>query len=85
MKLETLVEKYRALTNGAFGAPVPLASFGLDAAETARIFSQFDEDYHISRYFHFTDQRPSAHAAAFSINGFPQTHVSLDAEVQQLL
>jgi hypothetical protein len=88
MDLRAIVEKYRSLTGGAFGVPVALAAFGLDAAETARLFSQFDEDYHISRYFHFTDQRTTsgaAPAAAFTINAFPQTHVSLDAEIHQLL
>jgi len=85
MNLETLIEKYRALTAGAFAQPVALAAFGLDAPETARVFSQFDEDYHISRYFHFTDQRPSANAPAFSINAFPQTHVSLDPAILELL
>jgi hypothetical protein len=89
MDLRAIVEKYRSLTGGAFGVPVALAAFGLDAAETARLFSQFDEDYHISRYFHFTDQRNTvsgaATPAAFTINAFPQTHVSLDAEIHELL
>ncbi len=39
------------------------------------------EDYHISRYFHFE----CASGANFQINGFPQTHVSIDAEIQSIL
>ncbi len=85
MELKDVVAKYRRLSGEAFGAPVALSGFGLDAAETERLFSQFDEDYHISRYFHFSDQRAAPQDRAFSINGFPHTHVSLDAEIQQLL
>lgn len=62
-----------------------LADFGLPQHETERLFGALDEDYHISRYFHFTDQRASARDAAFSINGFPQTHVALDKEIEEIL
>ena len=54
---------------------------GFPAAETERLFSSYDEDYHISRFFHFSESdRPK-----FSINGVPVTHVSLDAEIETLL
>jgi hypothetical protein len=85
MDLGAFVTKYRELAGGEFGRPVALAAFGLPAEETARLFSQFDEDYHLSRYFHFTDQRTSAHDLAIAVSGFPQTHVSLDAAILELL
>jgi len=80
MPLSQLVERYRALA-GEFGLPVPLAAFQLGPAETERLFSSYDEDYHISRFFHFSE----GDAEKFSINGIPATHVSLDAEIQTIL
>jgi len=80
MSLGELVNRYRSL-GGAFGKPVPLAAFQLPDAETERLFSGYDEDYHISRFFHFTQ----AGGSRFSINGIPATHVSLDAEIESIL
>ena len=80
MPLSILVDRYLTLA-GAFGRPVPLAAFQFDAAETERLFSGYDEDYHISRFFHFSE----AGGRLFSINGFPATHVSLDAEIETIL
>ena len=86
MNLREAVEKYRELA-GSYGKPVPLAAFGLSREETERAFSIFDEDYHISRFFHFSLD-PGAGAAGretYEINGFPHTHVSLDSEIQTIL
>ncbi len=80
MLLREVVEKYLALA-GAYGKPAPLSGFGLDQKQTERVFSIFDEDYHISRFFHFSKAR----GEAFEINGFPHTHVSIDAEIQTIL
>ena len=80
MQLSELVEKYLAL-GGGFGAAVPLASFSLGAKETERLFSAFDEDYHISRFFHFTE----AEGPSFTISGEPETHVSIDATIRDIL
>jgi len=80
MNLREIVEKYRAVAGG-HGRPVPLASFGLPRAETERLFSLLDEDYHISRFFHFRNDS----GESFQINGFPQTHVSIDAEISTVL
>jgi hypothetical protein len=80
MPLRELVNRYRSLA-GEFGKPVPLAAFQLSDAETKRVFSAYDEDYHISRFFHFTQ----AEGSRFSINGIPATHVSLDAEIESIL
>lgn len=80
MSLRELVDRYTQLS-GSFGRPVALASFGLDPAETERLFSAYDEDYHISRFFHFTE----AGGKKFSINGFSATHVAIDAEIETIL
>ena len=84
MPLHELVDKYRALA-GEFGRPVALSTFGLKRAEIERLFSGYDEDYHISRFFHFSLQ-PAADgsAPAYLINGFAQSHVALDAEIEVL-
>ncbi len=80
MSLAELVERYRSLA-GEFGKPVALSAFQLSAAETERLFSGYDEDYHISRFFHFSHSG----GMRFSISGEPVTHVSLDAEIQTIL
>jgi hypothetical protein len=88
MELRHIVEKYRGLAK-AFGVAVPLAAFGLGREETERIFSVFDEDYHISRYFHFslnpTTEPGGPPVVAYQINGFPHTHVAMDAEIEAIL
>lgn len=88
MELRALVEKYKQIAGG-FGRPVPLAAFGLDRAEAERLFSVLDEDYHISRFFHFTldpqtEPGPTP-IVAYQINGFPHTHVAIDAEIETIL
>ena len=81
MHLRELVEKYLAL-GGGFGNPVPLGAFGFGREETQRDFGVFDEDYHISRYFHFSSTVGSPY---YSINGFEYTHVTLDPEIRTIL
>jgi hypothetical protein len=80
MPLHELVEKYRSVA-GHFGALVPLSAFGLTRAETERLFSGYDEDYHISRFFHFSEGQ----GETFSINGIAATDVSVDSEIQTIL
>jgi len=80
MTLREAVEKYVALA-GAYGKPVALAAFNPSHDETERSFSLFDEDYHISRFIHLRNES----GEIFQINGFPQTHVSIDAEIQSIL
>jgi len=80
MPLRQLVDRYRVLA-GEFGRPVSLSAFHLGPLETERLFSSYDEDYHISRFFHFIE----GDGEKFSINGIPATHVSLDAEIQTIL
>jgi hypothetical protein len=78
--LRELVRLYRSHANN-FGELVALSAFGLSVPETERVFSGYDEDYHISRFFHFTEGA----GEKFSINGIPATHVSLDSEIETIL
>ena len=80
MHLGEIVKKYLALSGG-YGKPAPLSGFGYPREDTERIFSIFDEDYHISRFFHFS----YVTGPIYQINGFPHTHVSLDPEIQKIL
>jgi hypothetical protein len=84
MRLKEVVLKYLAAA-GDYGASVPLSSFGLSKEQIEDAFSTFDEDYHISRFFHFSCAAGADSAISFAINGFPQTHVSIDAEIQSIL
>jgi hypothetical protein len=80
MNLNEIVQNYLA-SAGRYGKSVPLSSLGLSKEEIEDVFSTFDEDYHISRFFHFA----CAAGANFQINGFPQTHVAIDSGVQSIL
>ena len=80
MSLRELVRLYRSFA-GKFGEPVALSAFGLTHAETERLFSEYDEDYHISRFFQFSE----GVGEKFSVNGIPVTHVTLDTEIQSIL
>ena len=80
MSLSELVRHYRSQA-GEFGRPVALSAFSLDHGEIELLFSSYDEDYHISRFFHFSESE----GQKFQINGVPATHVSLDAEIESIL
>jgi hypothetical protein len=80
MTLNEIVEKYLEIAGG-FSFLAPLADFGMERGEAERVFGAFDEDYHISRYMHFMQ----VSGPAYKINGFEQTHVSLDEEIQFIL
>ena len=80
MTLHELVDRYCALSP-EFGRPIPLSSFQLDRAETERLFSAFDEDYHISRFLRFSELS----GETYSINGISATHVTVDAEIETIL
>ena len=56
------------------------SEFGLDHKETERLFGSLDEDYLISRFLHFSQ----VSGPAYSINGFDQTHISIDQEIQSV-
>ena len=78
--LREIVERYRELA-GEFGKRVELAAFGYAAGQTERIFTSCDEDYHISRFFHFSE----AEGASYSIDGMPATHVAIDEGITMIL
>lgn len=80
MTLRQLVDLYLSKAD-EFGDAVALTAFQLSSAEIERLFSSYDEDYHISRFFHFTE----AEGVQFSINGILVTHVSIDAEIETIL
>jgi hypothetical protein len=78
--LRELVERYTALAGG-FGEPLALANFPLNDGELVRLFNAFDEDYHISRYLHFTNMN----GKPYRIGGEDATHLSIDASVREIL
>jgi hypothetical protein len=80
MTLREIVDKYLAIAGG-FAFLASLADFGLERRDVERIFGALDEDYHISRFFHFSQ----VSGPAYSINGFEQTHLSIDEEIQTIL
>jgi hypothetical protein len=80
MELREVVEKYLAAA-GSYGKLVPISSLGLSREEAERAFDVLDEDYHISRYFHFHQ----GVGERFNINGFPHTDISIDEEVRTIL
>jgi hypothetical protein len=80
MTLREIVEKYLAIAGG-FAFLAPLADFGMQPSEVERVFGALDEDYHISRYFHFSQ----VSGTSYTINGFEQTHISIDEEIQSVL
>jgi len=80
MTLREAIDKYLAAAGG-YGQSVALAAALGPHEETERSFCLFDEDYHISRFIHLRNDS----GEKFQINGFPQTHISIDAEIQEIL
>ena len=80
MALRELVKKYLAISGG-YGKFAAISSLGLPRFEAEKVFDILDEDYHISRFFHFRNEG----GEAYEINGFPQTHFSIDSEVEYIL
>jgi hypothetical protein len=80
LPLKKLVERYRALAV-QYGNPVALTAFELTRDETEQLFSSYDEDYHINRFFHFSE----AEGMTFTINGERVSHVAIDAEIDSIL
>ena len=80
MDVREIVERYTSLAGG-FNKPVGLQAFGLSVEETQRVFSSFDEDYHISRFLHFSREDGQSYA----INGEEVTHIAIDSSIQSVL
>ncbi len=80
LPLKKLVERYRGLAK-EYGVAVALTAFDLTRDETERLFASYDEDYHISRFFHFSEMD----GMTFIINGERVSHVAIDAEIESIL
>jgi hypothetical protein len=80
MNLKEVVERYRKLAP-RFCVPVSLSCFDLGVEETQKVFSSLDEDYHISRFFHFSNVA----GKRFVVSGELATHVAIDEEIKTVL
>lgn len=80
MNLREIVERYATLARG-FGKPVALAAFGLGEGETQNLFSDFDEDYQISRFLLFS----RADGKSYLISGEAVTHLAIDPAIHSIL
>jgi hypothetical protein len=80
MNLREVVERYATL-GGSFGDPVALAAFGLTTEETKALFGSFDEDYHISRFLHFSRSK----GESYLIGGEAVTHIAIDPAIYSIL
>ena len=49
--------------------------------ETQNLFNTLDEDYHMSRFLHFSNKE----GKSYLISGTEITHVSIDATIQSIL
>ena len=79
----SLQEIYRIYAAAAAkpGEPVSLSAFQLSVPETEKLFSAFDEDYHISRFFHFSE----SDGQKYLIDGEAATHIAIDPEISSIL
>ncbi|MGA3178426.1 MAG: hypothetical protein ABSE19_13915 [Candidatus Acidiferrum sp.] len=80
LSLREVVDRYLAVA-GSFGHPVALSAFQLSAAEIQALFNVLDEDYHLSRFLHFSH----AEGEAYVISGARVTHLSIDSGIQSML
>ncbi|MGB7846641.1 MAG: hypothetical protein WBL63_13580 [Candidatus Acidiferrum sp.] len=80
MNLREVVERYATLA-GSFGDPIALVAFALSAEETRNLFSSFDEDYHISRFLHFSRSK----GESYLIGGEAVTHIAIDPAIYSIL
>jgi hypothetical protein len=80
MTLKEVVERYLSAAP-TFGDPIALSTFNLSPEETQNLFGALDEDYHISRFLHFSNEE----GKSYLISGSPMTHVAIDSEIQTIL
>jgi hypothetical protein len=78
--LRELVDRYLTLAAG-FGNPIALSQFLLGTEETTSLLGSLDEDYHISRFLHFSQQA----GKSYLIGGEQVTHLSIDASIKEIL
>ena len=80
MTLQQAVQRYLAPA-GEYGKVVPRSVFGMPKKKPKKVLAACYEDYHISRYFHWRNDS----GESYDVNGFPQTHVAIDAEIATIL
>ena len=80
MNLREVVERYATLAK-SFGDAVALSEFALTAEETQNLFSSFDEDYHISRFLHFSRSQ----GKSYVISEEAVTHIAIDPAIYSIL
>jgi hypothetical protein len=78
--LRELVDKYVELAGG-FARPVELSQFELSDEEVVALFGSFDDDYHISRYLHFS----KLSGKSYVIGGEEVTHLAIDKNIEEIL
>jgi len=79
MTLRAVVERYNSLATQP-NAPVALGKFALPTEETEKLFSALDEDYHISRFLHFSN----VDGEKYLISGELVTHVAIEPAIHSL-
>jgi len=80
MNLREVVERYATLAK-SFGDAVALSEFALTADETQNLFSSLDEDYHISRFLHFSRSQ----GESYVISEEAVTHIAIDPAIYSIL
>ncbi len=80
LSLREVVDGYLAVA-GKFGQPIALSAFHLSPTETQTLFNVLDEDYHLSRFLHFSH----VEGEACVISGARVTHLSIDPGIQSML
>jgi hypothetical protein len=80
LNLRELVDRYELLALQS-GEPVALSAFNLSDEETQSLFTTFDDDYHISRFFYFSN----AEGKSYFIRGDSVTHLFVDLAIRALL
>ncbi len=80
MSLTELVTRYLSVAV-EFGIPVALSAFALTPQETERIFTAYDQDYHVSRFLRFSNSV----GPSYTIDGQPATHVTIDPQIRSIL
>ena len=80
LSLREVVDRYLAVAD-KFGQPMALSAFQLSRAEIQALFNVLDEDYHLSRFLHFSH----IEGEAYKISGARVTHLSIDSGIESML
>jgi len=80
ISLQELYRIYQAIAAKP-GEAVALSAFELSHSEIEKVFSIFDEDYHISRFFHFSE----SDGEKYVVDGEMVTHVAIDPAFSSIL